>query len=159
MNYLVKIFISNHFQQILDKYYHAGDVVPIKYVPMSRKELKRIERISDRKKRRQELRSNPKIKAEDLERVNDFLRYHLVNPDTEIKVGTLGKNREARRDKEIKANPNRNLQREPAIKGYLVYNEKTRIVSFYDYKDRNLRTYMKASNKNIQDVVKNGNLD
>nr|UXN44524.1 hypothetical protein [Navicula tsukamotoi] len=150
------------YQQILDKYYHAWEIVNVKDLPISKQTLIRTQNMVERCGMRgylwriEYLRSAPAIEEKDLKRVSDLLRKHLLDSDTKIIVGTLGNNRQRKVDEQRQENPN--LERSLKIKGYLVYNSKTRIVSFYDYNNRNLRTYMKVNEHQLRDIIINHNL-
>ena len=99
------------------------------------------------RKRRKVLRDRNLIFDQDVERVSGYLREHVIDPDTSVIIGTFGGNREKR-------NPKKNKK----LKGYILYNDRTRIAAFYDLSNRNLRTFMKVKPKQRDDIILNNNL-
>lgn len=102
------------------------------------------------------MRDKKLIKDQDIAKLSNLLREHLINSDTIIIRGTLGANREKGRDLDRKSKPW--LPRIPKKDGYIAYNLKTNVASFYDLKDRNLRTFMSISKPNDRtDIQQNHN--
>jgi len=101
---------------------------------------------------------SPLISDQDVDRLSGLLREHVIDPDTAVIRGTLGANREKRAEKKRLTNPE--VPREPKLEGYIVYNVRTQVASFYDLKDRNLRTFMLISRPSDRDdIVNNRNLN
>ena len=97
-------------------------------------------------------------KEKDIEKLSNLLREHAINPETKVYRGTLGKNREIKRDKRRVVQPK--LPRLPSIEGYILYNQNTKVASFYDLKNRNVRTFMEVKNENDEnDILYQHNLN
>ena len=120
---------------------------------MSKTKLKKIQNISRNddkksyKRRLTKLRDKNLISDQNIATLNGYLREHVIDPDTYVIRGTLGAKRE---------------QRNPFVKkceGYHLYNDKTRVVAFYDLNDRNLRTFMAVKQRDRTDLLLNGNLN
>ena len=85
------------------------------------------------------MRESLLISDQDIIRLSGLLREHVLDPHTLIVRGTLGTNREKRIDQKRLKNPN--APRVLKTEGYILYNFKTKVASFYGLKDRNLRTF------------------
>ena len=73
------------------------------------------------------------------------IRFHVLDPDTEIIEGTLGANREAN-------------DGPPKIQGYHLYNDKTGFNAFFDKNKKLYRTGFEANRSQKIDIKTNSNM-
>jgi hypothetical protein len=85
-----------------------------------------------------------------------MIREHVIDPDTKVIKGTLSKRQEIRRKRGIKRDST--LKPLPHRKGFILYNSKTNLVSFYQEKTRILITYLNPIGNQIQDIRSNQNI-
>ena len=128
--------------QIRDKYYHAWILDKNLPAGLSKTKLKKIQK-ETYGKRLKILRNRTFILDQDVARLSGFLREYLIDPDTAVERGILGANREKKRDLDRETKPW--LPRKPKLDSYIAYNRKTGVASFYDLKDRNLKTFQSIS--------------
>lgn len=143
------------YPQLRDKFHHAPCIgVPI---PITlENEMDDLAINSNYAKRIQTFRNRQKLPPEYVEVAAIKLREHVIDPDTYLLKGTLGKRQEARRKRAMKQDPT--LKPLPHRKGFLLYNSKTNLVAFYEEKTRRLVTYLIPRQKQIQDIQLNQNI-
>lgn len=118
--------------------------------------MKSLARNSNYKKRLKAFRNQQQLLPEYVEVAAIRLREHVIDSDTKLIKGTFGKRQEVRRQRKMKLDPT--LKPLPHRKGFLLYNSKTNLVSFYEEKTRRLVTYFPPSPNQINDIKVNHNI-
>lgn len=137
-------FVSN--QQIRDKFYHFPDVFGSETSPsLPKKTLKKLETLdgvsyNDRKK---VLRSKSILPEKYIKAAGGDLRAVVLDSNTIVKSGTLGKNMES-------------FGIGKSSEGYILYNEKTNTAMFFD--SQGFRTAIRPTRQQINDLRDNNNM-
>lgn len=143
------------YAQLRDKFHHA----PCVGVPIPKTLANEIDDLAlnaNYVRRIKTFRNQQKLPPEYVEVAAIKLREHVIDPDTKVIKGTFGKRREIRRKRAMKRDST--LKALPHSKGFLLYNSKTNLVSFYEGKTRRLVTYFKPSPNQIKDIKSNQNI-
>lgn len=143
------------YPQLRDKFHHAPAIgVPIPITLAD--DLADLVRNNNYRKRLGFFRDKEKLPPEYVEVAAIKLREHVIDPDTQVIKGTFGKRREARRRRQMKHDPT--LRPVPHRKGFILYNKKTKLMSFYDSKTRRLVTYFITNAIQQDDILWNHNI-
>ena len=142
------------YKQLRDKFHHQ-EVFQAPVPKALKSEMPKLRQNNNHKKRLFIFRDTKKLPSHYIEVLAIQLQTHVINPETDIIRGTLGKNAEARVAERRRAGFKEPAR--PHQKGFLLYNKKTNIVAFYD-QNRVLVTYLQPSTKQIDDIELNGNL-
>lgn len=143
------------YPQVRDKFHHARDIgVPIPITLAD--DFDDLARNNNYRKRLRFFRDKEKLPPEYVEVAAIKLREHVIDPDTQVIRGTFAKRAEARRRRQMKHDPT--LRPLPHRKGFILYNKKTKLMSFYDSKTRKLVTYFIADDPQQDDIIWNHNI-
>jgi hypothetical protein len=126
------------YPQVRDKFHHARDIgvpIPISLVD----DFDKLAKNKNYQKRLKFFRDKKKLPSEYVKVSAIKLREHVIDPKTKVIKGRFGKRAEARRQRKMKRDPT--LKPLPHQNGFILYNKKTKLMSFYNLKSRKLVTY------------------
>jgi hypothetical protein len=143
------------YAQLRDKFHHAPCIgVPIPKTLAN--EINDLALNANYDRRIKTFRNEQKLPPEYVKISAIKLREHVIDPDIQVIKGTFGKRQEIRRKKLMKRDST--MKALPHRKGFILYNSKTNLVSFYEEKTRKLITYLMPNRNQIKDIKLNQNI-